>query len=100
MFDWLYSLLGYPPQQNSEEQLRAAQHKQYSHEEELHARRSGFDSAEAMMNWARQRNTPTGGTIPAPPQQGQGTLAGTKYLHPAESLGYTLNKYKQATDGQ
>lgn len=72
--------------------------------QERAARKAGFPSHDAMMQWARQRNTPTGGTIPQGQQPGPaGSVAagmnGVSMMHPANILNYILQKWQGATGG-
>lgn len=67
--------------------------------QERAARKAGFPSHDAMLQWARQRNTPTGGTIP----RGGGSVAeginGAAMMHPKNILNYVLQKWQGATGG-
>ena len=67
--------------------------------QERAARKAGFPSHDAMLQWARQRNTPTGGTVP----RGGGSVAqgvqAASAMHPANILNYILQKWQGATAG-
>ena len=71
----------------------------YSDELERRARANGFPNAEAMMAWARQRNTPTGGTIPKKGKQAQPSVEAATSWHPANIFNYILGRWKGAADG-
>jgi hypothetical protein len=65
----------------------------YDRAMERRARANGFRSAEEMMLWAKQRNTPTGGTIPSGgrPSVKAGMNAAAS-IHPKNILSYVLGK--------
>lgn len=72
----------------------------YSPEMERRARANGFRSAEEMILWAKQRNTPTGGTIAGaskmPRSAGQAADQAMSW-HPRNILQYVLSKMQGAT---
>lgn len=71
----------------------------YTAAQERAARKAGFPSADAMIQWTRQRNTPTGGTIPrGGPSVAQGVQAASA-MHPANILNYILQKWQGAMGG-
>lgn len=68
----------------------------YTAGQEARAKANGFRNAEQMMLWAKQRNTPSGGTIPSS-QSAQAGWDGVKMLHPSNLLGYISDAMNGAT---
>lgn len=69
--------------------------------QERAAKKAGFPSHDAMLQWSRQRNTQTGGTIPKGGQAGSvaAGMSGVSMMHPANILNYILQKWQGATGG-
>lgn len=77
-----------------------------SRQQEMRAHANGFANYAQMLAWARQRNTPSGGTIPEgsnPDTSGSGVpnpSVGGSYpmmMHPGNLFQYVYNKIKGAT---
>lgn len=94
--NYLAQLFGMAPTVNPSE-IPAV--KTYSPALERRARANGFPNADAMMNWSRQRNTPTGGTIgqgaPSKHTLSQG-LDAASMIHPKNILSYILSSWQGA----
>lgn len=96
MMDWLMNLLGYgQPKIDSEAQLRQLQGRSFSSRAEDDARRAGFQSAAQMTDYLRQKNTPTGGTVP----KGKGGKVDMRALNPYYSLHVANDAYRKANEG-
>lgn len=59
------------------------------------ARARGFKSGDEMVQFYRNRSQPTGGTIPAG-ADAEAARKGGSMLHPANSLGYVLQRISEA----
>ena len=66
----------------------------YSKEREAQARANGFNSAEEMMAWAKQRNTKTGGTSSG---SSRPSLEAASMIHPKNILNWVMERYANAT---
>jgi hypothetical protein len=95
-------LIGYfqKPKIDSEGQLRAAQSRarSYTREQEAQARAAGFDSADAMVQYTRQKQNKTGGTVPG---RGKGALSGllggdAMAWHPTNTLNRASDALRSA----
>lgn len=68
---------------------------------DAHAKSLGFRDREQMLNWARQRNNATGGTIPtAGPADQNAHDLGPMMMHPKNLLDYVGKKWQEAMGGQ
>lgn len=66
----------------------------YSDDMERRARANGFRNANEMMLWAKQRNTPTGGTISG---DNSPSMSAAMMWHPKNILEYVLGSIRNAT---
>lgn len=83
--------------QDSEAQLRAAQKRTYTPEQERQARAQGFANAEAMIEFSRQRQLKRGVTDRK--IDSQKVRQDVTSWHPAVMLNNVLNAINSATGG-
>lgn len=71
--------------------------------QEARARNSGFKSYQQMLDWAKQRNQQSGGTVPsggAQPGSVAAGVHGAEMLYPRNMLNYVKDRWQQAVGEQ